>query len=415
MHALRIGLFLGFKQIRRANLWATILVIIIILATYMNLVALSGVLLGIVEGALNGVRTESIGDVSIIPLDGETRILETDRVLEVLSTYSSVEAFSARYEGFATIQAKQENVQRVEQDPNVIAVTITGIDPIAEAETTNLDKSVIEGEYLNPDETGYILLGKLNIDRYADEFGSVFDSLDGVYPGDTVQVTVGNSVREYIVKGIIDSKVDFVSVSVFIPANEFRRVFERLDHNANQIAVRLKPSQDENVVRDRLRASDLAQLAKINSFTEDVPKFIADVRDTFQMLSLIVGIIGVMVASVTIFIVIFTSALANRKQIGILKAIGIRRRAIEYAYMTQAVFYVIVGSVIGIVITKFFLVPYFINNPIDFPFADASLYVTDMGLLSGFFILILVAILAGFIPVWLIVRQNTLDIVLGRK
>lgn len=415
MRALRIGLFLGWRQIQHASIWATGLIVMIIVFTFLNLVSLSGILMGIVDGAAYEVRTQAIGDLHVIPLDHETRIKETERFLEVLGTYPEVRSFSARYEGLATIEANYTEKRRLDQDPDVIAVNLTGIDPVAEVATTKLNELVVEGEYLDPNESGYILLGKYNVDRYAKEFGDVFDSLKNIYPGDRVRVTVGDETREFIVKGILNSKVDMVSVSVFIPEVEFRRMFGRVDHNANQIAIRLAPGYDEMQVRDRLRASDLTALAKINSFTEDIPKFVVDVRSTFQKLALIIGFIGVTVASITIFIVIFINALSRRRQIGILKAIGITRKTIECAYITQAFFYVITGSVLGILITKFGLVPYFIEHPIDFPFADTSLRITDQGMFLRFGSLLLVALVAGFVPARMITRQNTLDAILGRK
>ena len=317
--------------------------------------------------------------------------------------------------GMATIEANYKERRSLNAEPDIIAVNITGIDPEAEDETSNISSLVSEGEYLNPNESGYILLGKYSVDRYAAEFGDVFDSLKNIYPGDPVLVTVNNQTREFIVKGIVDSKVDQVSLAVYIPEREFRRMFDRVDHNANQVSVRLNHPYDETTVRDRLRESDLTELAKINSFTDDIPKFVVDIKGTFTLLGFFVGAIGIAVASITIFIIIFINALSRRRQIGILKAIGITRRTIEYAYVTQAIFYTIIGSTLGIIITQFGLIPYFIENPIDFPFSNASLSISPEGMMIRAGALLIVTIIAGFVPAWMITRQNTLNAILGRK
>ena len=415
MRELRIGLFLGLRQIQRASLWTTLLIISVILFTFLNLVSVSGILIGIVDGAMHEVRTEAIGDISINPLDGETRIKETERLISELSSYHEIAAFSPRYVGMATIEANYKERRSLNAEPDIIAVNITGIDPEAEDETSNISSLVSEGEYLNPNESGYILLGKYSVDRYAAEFGDVFDSLKNIYPGDPVLVTVNNQTREFIVKGIVDSKVDQVSLAVYIPEREFRRMFDRVDHNANQVSVRLNHPYDETTVRDRLRESDLTELAKINSFTDDIPKFVVDIKGTFTLLGFFVGAIGIAVASITIFIIIFINALSRRRQIGILKAIGITRRTIEYAYVTQAIFYTIIGSTLGIIITQFGLIPYFIENPIDFPFSNASLSISPEGMMIRAGALLIVTIIAGFVPAWMINRQNTLKAILGRK
>ncbi len=415
MQDLRIGLLLGIRQIQRASLWTTLLIIAVILFTFINLVALSGILIGIIDSSLREVRTGALGDITISPLTGETQIKETERFLKTLPNHPEIATFSPRLTGLATIEANYQERRDLRDDADVITVMLTGIDPVAEDLTSGLSQMVSAGEYFSAGETGYILMGKLNIERYAAEFGDAFDSLKNVYPGDTVMITVDGQSREFTVKGIVDSKVDLISTAVYIPEREFRRLFNRTDHDANQIAVRLQPGFNEYTIRDRLRASELATLATINSFTEDIPKFLIDMRTTFNLLGLFTGAIGLVVASITIFIVIFINAISRRRQIGILKAIGISRRAIEYAYITQAAFYAITGAIIGILITQFIIIPYFEQNPINFPFANASLSISldDMLLRSG--ALFAVTLIAGFIPAWMITRQNTLNAILGRR
>lgn len=415
MRQIQIGLLLGLRQIQKANIWATTLIITIVLFTFLNLVVLSGILLGIVDGSLYQVRTEALGDVTVTPLDGETKIKDTQTFLKKLDSYHEIEAYSLRYSDLATIEANYKERYDFTQDPDIIAVTLTGIDPELESNTTRMSQLVSEGEFLQPNESGYVLLGKYNVDRYADEFGNVFDSLKDIYPGDKVLISVGEYTREFTVKGILDSKVDHVSVGVYISDTDFRRLFDRVDLNANQIVIKTSEGYSEEVVRNRLQDAELNQLGKINSFEEEIPKFVIDVRDTFSLLSIIAGATGIVVASITIFIVIFINALSNRRQIGILKAIGITQRTIEYAYVTQAFLYTFIGSAIGMSVTYLGLIPYFLANPIDFPFADTSMSISVSDMLIRSCVLITTASFSGFMAVWIIARRNTLDSILDRK
>lgn len=412
---LRIGLLLGLRQIQRANIWTTLLITSVILFTFINLVAISGILNGIIEGALKSVRVEALGDVIITPLEGENRVLETEKLLRELKTFNEIDAYSARYEGLATIEANYKERRDLSVDRDIIAANITGIDPDNEDATTGLSTLVGEGSYFDADDQGYILIGKYYIDRYAEKFGDVFDSLKNVHPGDTVRVTVGTQSEEFIVKGIVDSKIDLVSLNIYIPEREFRRLYDRADHNANQINIRLKPDYSEEDMRTALTTAGFTEYAKVKPFAEAVPKFITDVTKTFNMLGILIGAIGIVVASITVFIIIFINALSRRRQIGILKAIGITERAIEYAYITQAAFYATVGSALGLLIVFLMLVPYFEQNPIDFPFSDGTLAATAMGTTLRCLALFLITLIAGFLPAWLIVRQNTLNAILGRK
>ena len=56
--------------------------------------------------------------------------------------------------------------------------------------------------------------------------------------------------------------------------------------------------------------------------------------------------IGLVVAAVTLFIVIFINAITRRRYIGILKGIGIDERSIEISYVLQSIFYATVGSIL---------------------------------------------------------------------
>jgi ABC-type antimicrobial peptide transport system permease subunit len=61
------------------------------------------------------------------------------------------------------------------------------------------------------------------------------------------------------------------------------------------------------------------------------------------------------------------------------------------------------------------LVPYFNQNPIDFPFSDGILVAPLDQTLFRVGLLVISTLIAGFIPAWMIIRKNTLDSILGRN
>lgn len=117
-----------------------------------------------------------------------------------------------------------------------------------------------------------------------------------------------------------------------------------------------------------------------------------------NLLGTFIGSIGIVVASITIFIIIFINALSRRQQIGILKGIGIDRSAIEVAYVFQAAVYAIVGSGLGALLTYGFLLGYFERNPIKFPFSDGVLVAPPEETFLRFIVLFVVTLAAGFLP-----------------
>ena len=287
---------------------------------------------------------------------------------------------------------------------------------LPEEALSGISKFVVEGDFLNENESGYILLGANLLYRYSAGFGDFFASLDGVYPGDEVKVTVGDNTKTFIVKGILDTKVDQVSLRAFVTEADFWRLVDRPGLNANEFSIRLDPNSSvtPDSVKANLVAAGFNDKGKIQTATEAIPEFLNQIRVAFGLLGNVIGLIGIVVASITIFIVIFINAVTRRKYIGIMKGIGIEERAIEISYMFQSIFYASVGGLLGIFIVYAMLVPLFYAYPLDFPFSDGILVAPVDSVVIKFFLLLFVTLIAGHIPARNIVKKNTLDSILGR-
>jgi ABC-type antimicrobial peptide transport system permease subunit len=163
-----------------------------------------------------------------------------------------------------------------------------------------------------------------------------------------------------------------------------------------------------------LLASGVGDHARIQTAEEAFPKFLKDIKATFAILGSVISGIGLVVASITIFIVIFVNAITRRRFIGILKGIGINKRAILYSYMYQACIYAGCGIIIGMTLIFVVIKPYFATHPLDFPFSDGILVATLSGTLIRAGILLVATIIAGYIPAKIVIKQNTLSAILGR-
>lgn len=414
MLSLKIGLLLGFRQIQRSNPWTTILIIFVMMLTFLNLIAVSGILVGLIEGAERAVRENSLGDIIISPLDEEDHILETVSIIRELEAYPEISAYSVRYNGNATLEANYKERRDLSGERDTAAVIINGINPKQEDEMSGLSTLLRDGEYLRDDEEGYILVGAYYLKEYAENFGDIFDTIDAK-TGDTVRLSIGDISKEFTIKGIVESKVDEINLATFIPEREFRRLFSRQDRNAEQIVIRTATPEINAEVSKNLKNDGMSDYAKIQTYEEGLPKFLIDIKKTFNVLGTFIGSIGIVVASITIFIIVFINAMSRRRHIGILKGIGIKRSAIEIAYVIQAAFYALLGSFLGAVVTYAILIPYFDKNPIQFPFSDGILSADPEETFWKFVILFIITLIAGFVPAWMIVRQNTLNSILGRK
>ncbi len=415
MRALRIGFLLGFRQIQRANLWTTSLIIFVMMLTFLNLIAVSGILVGLIAGLEVTAREYSTGDIIITAKDDEDRILNTQTFLRELQSFPEITAYTVRYNGAGVLEANYKERRDLTGERDTAAVTVKGIDVEREDKMAKLSELVVDGEYLSPDDEGKILVGIYFIKRYAEQFGDVFDTVENVVPGSIVRLSVGDVSKEFEVKGIVQSKLDEINFATYIPEREFRRLFNRLDRNADEIVVRvIEPSKNAEVV-ESLQDSGLSKFAKIKTYEDSVPKFVTDIQNTFGLLGNVIGSIGIVVASITIFIIIFINALSRRRHIGILKGIGIDRKVIQVAYVLQAAFYALMGSALGALVIYGFLVGYFAENPISFPFSDGILVAEPLSTFNKFVVLFVITLIAGFIPAWLIAKENTLNSILGRK
>jgi ABC-type lipoprotein release transport system permease subunit len=195
---------------------------------------------------------------------------------------------------------------------------------------------------------------------------------------------------------------------------EVRKLANKQIADADEIAIKLIDPNDANKVRDILKNNGFGDYAKIQTFEEGTPAFVIQMKQLFGLLGTVFGSIGIVVAAITLFIVIFINAITKRKQIGILKGIGISPSTILWSYVFQSMFYAIVGSFIGLALTFYVIKPFFVSHPIDFPFSDGILVAEVSTTLMRVGILVLVALFAGLIPSWMVVRKNTLNAILGR-
>lgn len=412
---IRVGFFLALRQLRRASIWTTGLIVFVMFLTFLNLVVVTGILVGLIEGINDSYRTQYTGDVILSALAVKNYIEDTPSVVSFIKTLPQVEMLTKRYHSGGTIEANYLTRTSDTEKPNATSAQIIGIDPVSENAFTGLASHIIEGQYLDEGDYDRILVGNFLLAKYA--FGNQpgLTPLEDVYPDTKVRLTVNGVTREVIVKGVIKSKIGELAVSIFIPASELRTLLGRTDQNVAEIAVRLKEGSDPDAFKNLLIASGLGEKAKIQTFTESIPNGVADVKTTFEMLGNGFSSIGLVVAAITIFIVIFINAITRRKFIGILKGIGISGEAIEISYIFQSFFYAVIGSAIGLIVLYGFLVPFIAAHPINFPFSDGILVASPVGTMTRVLLLVITTVIAGYIPSRMIVRRNTLDSILGRN
>jgi len=410
----RIGFFLAVRQLRRASLYTTGLIIFVMVLTFLNLVVVSGILVGLIQGTIEATRVQYTADVIVSSPNDKEYIENSANLISIVKTLPEVESFTPRYRESGIFEANYKTRKETDK-PNTAGAQIRGIDPMAEHAVTGLWDHLIEGAPLLPTDYDQVVLGHYLLKQYIPIESPAFTSLENVGIGTKIRLTMGDVAREVTVKGIIKTKVDDISLSAFMVDSQFRSMIGRTDGNVDEIAIKLVSGADPVAIREALLQRGAGKYAKVQTFEDAQPQFVKDIIETFGLLGAAFSSIGLVVASITIFIVVFINALTRRKYIGILKGIGIPGGAIEVSYVLQSIFYALMGSALGLVLVYGVLVPAFAAHPIDFPFSDGILVAPLDETLFRIGLLVVSTLVAGYIPARMIIRKNTLDSILGRN
>lgn len=391
----------------------TILTISIMMLTFLNLIATSGFLVGIIVGAEKSFKYQWTGDVLITNVDGENEVLRTYDIENVIKTVPSVQSFTSRL--IRSGQIETDWLQKKDEDSaNMVTGVLAGIIPSKEEETTHLSKYIVEGDWLADNDTQGVVMGSGLLKEYS-PVADLVSLLTDVHVGSTVRITVASSTQEFIVRGILKSKVDFVSSRVYMNKSELMKMINKHDFNVNELAVRLYDGKDPYDIKSPLIQNGFSEYARINTASEGAPAFLVNIKNFFSIIGTILGSVSVVVSLITIFIIIYINALTRRRQIGILKGIGVSPFALEVSYIFQSLFYVLFGSAIALFIIFVILKPYIDVHPIITPFADIVLVADPLSVFKKFVLVLFISSLAGYIPARIIIKQNTLNAILGRN
>ena len=411
----KVALFLVARYIRGASVWTTSLIVFVMLLTFLNLTVISGILEGIIVGSLEGLRNKALGDLVLTSKEGDDYIERSQQIIAALENNPNVKAVSPRYSTSLEVIAERDFFAITNQDEKRKEITALalGVDPVLERNTTGIDSSLIEGTYFSDLGRREILLGSGLLEEYS-PFGE--DVLQEVSAGDFVYIRFAGTdgYLKYLVRGVYRTKAGELDLAAMLHANDVRLYNPTPGNNVNSIAVRTFEPGLEVAVKESLLSRGFDTFARIETIEEAVGRFFNDIRTIFRLIGNIVGGIGLIVASITIFIIIFVTATSRSKYIGILKAIGVTPAAIKISYILYAMFFAVIGISIGLAILFFILVPHFDANPIEFPFSDGILFFTPLSLAVQVTLLTVATFVAGLIPAHRIVKRPAIDAVRGR-
>jgi putative ABC transport system permease protein len=407
LRSLRISLFLSLESLKKGNKATLALTVIIVSLAFINLVFISSILGGLVEAINKQMINNMVSNIIVEPQEEPSRkdfIVHPEVLQWEIEKIPGVVATATHYKIPSTVSYDKNRNGNFKS----VAVEINGVDPVQEKRVTNISQKIIDGQYLESPGKGEILLG---VDLAGGSRASnEFNSLGGVQVGDDVRVNFGNGItREYKVKGIYRAQFGTVDRMAFITSDEAETVLS-VKRRATQVLVKIDDTRTEDYYVPLIQ--DLAPNLKVRKWTYYYGA-IGGVSGSVDIVSSIVGTVGLAVAAITMFILIYVNVVSRRRQIGILKAIGIKQEIIIYSYIIQALLYAIAGVIIGTITVFYFLAPYFADHPLNLPIGNTGLALDKLEVLFNAVSFLIMGVLAGLIPSWRVARENILKAIWG--
>jgi putative ABC transport system permease protein len=271
---------------------------------------------------------------------------------------------------------------------------------------------MVAGDYLGENDRGEVIIGSgvagspnvLEEDEYT-------PSLGGVRVGDSITAEYVNEVtKDYRVKGIFSTGRYEVDNRVFTTWEDMREVTGKPLDEAEYITVKLKPGYSDTAVKNQLLSYGIME--KVQTSGDVLDKGLGRALASFSIIGTISLVVSLVIAVVVLFIVIMIKTLNNRRQIGILKAIGVENPVIMNSYGFQVVIISGAGILLGFAFTGL-LVLYMSYHPLVTPEFSAVPYVTPADLATNGLILFIASVIAGYLPAWKVARENIQDVMSG--
>jgi len=395
---LKVAFLLALRSLQRGSRSSTLLTILIIGMCFTNMIFLPALFNGIGQSITKQVVDYEIGNVLVSPKTGDQYVNDLEATLDLINGMPGVERATPHVSKGATLKYRQR----------VLGVSVRAISPNDEKLVSPLYTKMVAGSYLGESDTGEVIIGKpvagdASI-KQEDEFQR---SLGGVRVGDSITIEYSNGyTKDYRVKGIYYTGWTSADSAVYVTWSDMEQVEGKPLDFADYITVKIKPGYSEKFIKDELQQYGVSQ--KVQTTADLLAKSLGAALQSFAIINMVTLIVSIIITTVVLFIVITIKTINSRRQIGILKAIGVDKEVIMHNYGFQVIIMAVLGIILGLIITLL-MAAYMAANPIVTPEWSATLYLTPMDLLMNSLILFVAALVAGYVPAYQVSREDIQD------
>ena len=314
---LKVAFLLALRSLQRGSRISVVLTILIVAMCFTNMIFLPALINGIGKNITRQIIDYEVGDVLVSPKSGDRYVSDLDATLDLINGMPGVERATPHFSQGATLIYRQR----------VLGIPIRAISPDDEKSVSPLYTKMIAGTYLGEGDTGEIIIGKpIAGDASIKEDDEFQPSLGGVRVGDSITVEYENGfTREYRVKGIYYTGFNQVDSIAYVSWTDMEQVEGKILDYSDYITVRSKPGYTEKFIKDELQQYGVSQ--KVQTTTDLLSKQMGAALQSYAVINMVSLFVGIIITTVVLFIVITIKTLNNRRQIGILKAIGVDKRS----------------------------------------------------------------------------------------
>jgi putative ABC transport system permease protein len=397
IRSLKVASLLAFTSVTKGNFRIALLTMLILILVALNLLFVPGLLDGLAWGANDKLMNTYSGDLLIEPDGASHYIANVDQIMTELRQIDGIESATARnYLG-----------AEINFEGKYVGAAVYGVNTSTDPTVFSTAAYIIEGSYLDADDTDQIILGiqlagvdRPNLELYA-------RSLQNVHAGDRVSVNYNNGIqKEYTVKGIFYTEFIQTDLQAFVSEKEFQTVAPLLANNASTIHI--KTTNDAET--DKITRQILSSTSGLKVMTwEDYAGLVHSMTASFKIIEVIMDAVNLLVAGITIFIVTYIDVANRRRQIGIQRAIGITPASITLSYLIRALFYSIVALSLAAIIYVYGIMPLEAHYPFHFPFGDVYLRMIPFVFIRTALTLFAVSIISALLPVHGVIRTKIIN------
>ncbi len=173
----------------------------------------------------------------------------------------------------------------------------------------------------------------------------------GLHVGERVRLLINDRMHAFTVRGVLRRRAGEVSEDTAIVADiGLAQIVTGKIGKLDDIDVKVPPGHDiaywQSLLRKQLPAS--VNIDTEGSRTDENRKMLAAFRWNLHVLSYIALIVGAFL----IYNTISVSVVRRRNEIGIARALGMTREAVTLGFLAEALFYGLLGSLLGLAIGR---------------------------------------------------------------